>query len=280
MALTDDERAWYRNFPSTTACAVWQGGLLEITYVKQQKEFRMPGRRRTVSGFSPAARLRMLRTVATVQWERVKASLFITLTYPDSVCRRTSDERNRDRYQFLRSMERYLGKEVGALWRIEWQKRKSGALKGTTVPHVHLIVFGIGYIPYQKIREWWRAVLHVDGALATDVQKIKGGKMVARYVSKYCAKLPEERSLDNASYVNTHGRHWGIHRKDKIPFSERWVIPCLTKQDIQLAENAGCQVFRYFTREAGQGFSLLGDLAEKVGEELFLRMIDKESKLP
>jgi len=166
---------------------------------------------------------------------------------------------------------------MGALWRIEWKKRKTGKLEGTMAPHVHLIVFGIGYIPYAKVREWWRAALAVDGPLATDVQKIKGGKMVARYVSKYCAKMPDKCSLDNASYLNSLGRHWGIHRRDKIPFAERFVIPCLNASDIRLAENAGCMVFRYFTRETGQGFSLFGDLAEKVGEDLFERMIDREN---
>jgi len=206
------------------------------------------------------------------------ASLFITLTYPDEVAENTAPERNQHRYVFLRSMENYLGKKVGVLWRLEWKARKSGKRKGQVLPHVHLIVFGVSFLPYQEIRLWWRSALNVQGFVAINVQRIKGGKMVAKYVTKYCSKQMEGALLDNASYLNRLGRHWGIHRRERIPFCNRWVIPFLASDDIQLAENAGCQVFKYFTRNAGQGFSLLGPLAEKVGQELFARMLDKESR--
>jgi len=278
MPLLPLERERLRSTLGTKCHCVWTGELLEITYLPVNREYRLPGRRGAIKGFTPSARLRMMRTVASVNWERVKASLFITLTYPDEVAERTCSMRTQDRYVFFRSMENYLCKEVGALWRLEWKPRRSGANKGRLFPHVHLIVFGVGFLPWQDIRQWWRSALNVKGSLATDVQRIKGGKVVAKYVTKYCSKPMEVDSLDNASYSNKLGRHWGIHRRSLIPFCNRWVIPFLDGDDIQLAENAGCQVFKYFTRNAGQGFSLLGPLAEKVGQELFCRMLDKEKR--
>jgi len=278
MPLLPEERARLRSTLGTKCHCIWTGELLEVTYLPVDRGYRLPGRRGTIKGFTPSARLRMMRTVASINWERVNASLFITLTYPDEHANRTRQERNSDRYVFFRSMENYLERKVGALWRIEWKTRKSGTSVGKSVPHFHAIVFGVSFLAWQRIRAWWRAILKVRGALSTDVDRIRGGRMVAKYVTKYCSKPMENCSLDNASYLNRLGRHWGIHRRELIPFCNRWVIPFLDPHDVQLAENAGCQVFKYFTRNSGQGFSLFGHLAEKVGQELFARMLDKESR--
>lgn len=213
--------------------------------------------------------------VAQIAWTRVGKSLFITLTYPDECIGRTAEQRTMDRHRFLRDMENHLGKEIGVVWRVEWQARKSGKMKGTMVPHVHLIAFGCGFIHWKVIRKLWRAVLAVDGPLATDVQRIKGGRDVGKYVTKYCAKLPDKPSLDNASYLNTTGRHWGVHRKYLIPWSDRFVMKFLSPDEIKLCENAACMTFAYFTREVDQGFSLIGKLGKQVGEEILTRHIDK-----
>lgn len=268
MPLTGQERDSYRARFNKAAVAVIQGELLELTYVKGTKEFRLPGKRGKISGFTRSSRLRMLRTIAKVDWSRVGASLFITLTYPDSRRDRSSCERNRDRYLFLRSMENYLQRKVGCLWRLEWKARKSGKAKGSVVPHAHLIVFNCRFIPWREIRKWWRDALAVDGHLATDVRRIVGGKSVAMYVSKYCSKLPDATSLDYASYLNNPGRHWGINRRDLIPWCERWVVRLGEKRQIQLCENAACMTFPFFNRDVDQGFSLFGKKAVAVIAEI------------
>jgi hypothetical protein len=275
MPLTQAERASFRQRFNHLAVAVIQGELLEITYVTHDKAHRVPGRRGSVKGFSAAARLRMLRTISTVDWDQVGNSLFITLTYPDTRFDRTIQDRTRDRYLFFRDMENYLGKEFGALWRIEWKPRKTGKKKGTMVPHVHVIVFDVGFLPWQTIRNSWRRVLAVDGHLSTDVRRIRGGKSVAMYVSKYCSKpMDVNRSLDIASYLNT-GRHWGIHRRNLIPWADRVVNHHLTKQDIQLCENAAAMTFPYFVRDAREGFSLFGERARKVIYEILRLDVDE-----
>jgi len=274
MPLSSQEREKLRPLHGRKACAILTGDLLEITYIKDTKEKRLPGKRGEIAGFTPAARLRMLRTVATIEWRNVKESLFVTLTYPDQYVRATAHERNQDRHWFFRSIENYLDRKVGALWRLEWVPRKSGTLLGTMQAHVHLIVFGVRFIPYQEVNRAWRVALGAVGNVRTDVQKIRGGRDVAKYVSKYCSKKPESSSLVNTTYLNAPGRHWGMHRRTLIPFANRFLLSSLSAEEIRLAENAACMTFKFFTRGTDQGFSLFGPNGKKVGEEILLRHID------
>jgi len=274
MPLTDDERNRLRPLKGRKACAILTGDLLEVTYIKDHREFRLPGKRKEIQGFTPAARLRMMRTVAQINWNNVKPSLFITLTYPDNYLRATAHERNQDRHWFLRSMENYLEKKVGALWRLEWKPRRSGAKLGQWEAHVHLIVFDVKFYPWEELNRAWRVALGAVGYVRSDVKRIRGGRDVAKYVSKYCSKKPETSSLVNTSYLNAPGRHWGIHRRDLIPFADRFLMTDLSGDEIRLCENAACCTFKYFTRGTEQGFCLFGKNGKKVGEEILLRHID------
>jgi len=274
MPLTTNEREMRRPLKGRTACAILTGELLEITYIKDHREFRLPGKRGTVDGFTPSARLRMLRTVAKIDWRNVPPSVFVTLTYPDEYLRATAHERNQDRHWWFRSIENYLGKKVGALWRLEWVPRKTGIKKGQWEAHVHLIVFGVRFLPYQEANRAWRVALGAVGYVRTETKGIKNGQRdVAKYVSKYCSKRQND-SLVNTSYLNAPGRHWGIHRRGLIPFAERFVMTNLTGEEINLCENAACCTFKYFTRGTDQGFSLFGVNGKKIGEEILLRHID------
>lgn len=277
MALTTKERNHFRT-TTKRAHAVWQGELLEITYINPNKEYRKPGKRKPVTTFTKSARLRMLRTVASVEWDSFKKGVFITLTYPPGYEGRPLQKRNQDRYVFLRSMEKHLGRKVGALWRIEWEKRKSGRTAGQLCSHVHIIVFNCRFIDKEIVRDGWRRALNADGPLITWIDGISSGRKAARYVTKYCSKVPDASVLDDASYLNTVGRHWGMHRKELIPFAWRHHIPFLDDRSIQIAENLAAMTFRFFTRGTSVGFSIFGANAKKVGEEIFLRDIDKNEK--
>jgi len=274
MPLTPSEREHFK-MPEKRCHAVWTGDLLEVTYLNPHKQYRRPGKRGIVKGFTPAARLRMLRTVASICWDDMKRGVFITLTYPDEVATRTNKDRTRDKFLFLRYIENYLGKQIGALWRIEWEKRKSGTRTGQYTAHVHMLCFNCPFIPKEVVRTGWRSALGADGPLITWIDGMKDGRKAARYVSKYCAKAAEKSVLDNASYLNISGRHWGVHRRDLIPFAWRIHLPLLNDEDIALCENLASTVFAYFARGTGVGFSVFGTNAGKVGAELFQRMIDK-----
>jgi len=280
MALTPQERAIYKHATRKRPFAVWQGELLEITYCPHNETYRRPGRRQAIKGFTRTARLRMLRMIATINWGSVRHGLFITLTYPDEHAVRTLRERATDKYLFLRYIEKYLGKKLGVIWRLEWETRKSGKRKGQLIAHWHLIVFGARYIPKEEVRSFWRCVLRADGPVVTWVDGIANGKKLAKYVGKYCSKLPEASVLDDTTYLNSLGRHWGINRRELVPWSPRFLIPFLTEADVNLAENLACMTFRFFTRGAEQGFQIFGANALKVGEILFERMLDIENEPP
>ena len=178
-------------------------------------------KRGAIRGFSRASRLRMLSMVAQMDWKGITKGLFVTLTFPDEKWPNGVDQRNKYRYLFLRHMENYLGKQIGALWRIEWVARKSGRYRGKLLPHFHLVIPGIRYIPHRLVRMWWRQVLNHRGPLATDVRRLSSRKMHQVYIAKYCAKVDPSSSLDYAAYLNTPGRQWGVHRRQLLPFHQR-----------------------------------------------------------
>jgi hypothetical protein len=280
MPLTEQERSHFKNSKRKRAFAVWTGELLEITYSPGIQLNRRPGKRKEIKGFTRGARLRMLRMIASINWGNVRHGLFITLTYPDEHAVRTLRERSTDKYLFLRYIEKYLGKKLGVIWRLEWETRKSGKRKGQLIAHWHLIVFGARFIPKDIVKQFWSAVLRADGPVVTWVDGIQSGRKLARYVGKYCSKMPEASVLDDTTYLNTLGRHWGINRRELVPWFPRFLIPFLTDKDINLVENLACMTFKYFTRGTEQGFQVFGENALKVGEILFQRMLDIENEPP
>lgn len=275
MPLTDLERKHIRSRFNSAVAVVKTGELLEVTYVNSQPAPRRPGRRKGVTAFSPSARLRMLKRMACVHWESVGPSLFITLTYRDEDAITTKEQRTEHRSRLFRDMEKHLGKEIGALWRIEWQDRKSGKLMGTMVPHVHLIVFDCRWLPWDLLSKLWQGACRADGPPRVDVQRIRGQRDVAKYVAKYAAKVNPAHNLVIASYLNIQGRHWGIHRADLIPWCVRTWDLRYTPEEIALLENVAASKIPYFPKGTRSGFSLFGPIVKKVTDEIHARRIDK-----
>lgn len=210
----------------------------------------------------------MLKTVSRIAWQYLKAGLFVTLTFPDEVLPMDAYRRNQARYVFFRSLEAYLGRNVSALWRIEWPARKSGKFLGSCCPHFHLIIFSVPFIPYGKVRSWWRqAIGYGDGPLDTKVQSLSDKRHHAVYVAKYAAK-PPELYLDSLSKINIDGRHWGIHRRPEVPWCETVTYDGLNDQQIERLKQVGYDNFRWYGEYAELGFSAFGILGEKLRQEI------------
>ncbi len=278
MPLTSEMRSQLRSpFKDRVVC-IHTGKLLEITYVPARPKEVRPKKRGIVKGFTRSARLRMLKTVASIQWDKIRHALFITLTYPSGTEAYDLRARSTQKYLFLRHMEKYLQANVPTIWRIEWKIRRTGSEAGLLFPHFHLLACTSRFIPHRLVRAWWRDSLGCSGPLATDVRRVVKGEIAGKYVAKYCSKLPDASSLDNVSYRNNLGRHWGIHRRHLLPFYEPIIFCNLRPDEIQFAENAACMVLKDFTRGARTGFCLLGDLAEKVGQEIWHRQLDSKRR--
>ena len=219
---------------------------------------RPPHARGEIKGFTPAARFRLLKWIATVDWKSCPDSRFISLTYPDQHAEKTYAERSKEKYLFLRYLEGWAGKQVPALWRTEWVPRQSGRFKGYLIPHFHLLCFGAGFLPNETARGWWRKILHEDGPLDTDVRKAPKDASASYYVAKYAAKLLH---LDIASYHNKMsltGRQWGVTRRKQVPMHPVEVSRLFNKEEIEVAKAIGRESFSRYGEYGEGGFTMLG----------------------
>lgn len=244
-------------------CTV-QGDLIKVKGHLTDYEPQRGGRRGTIGTFSKAARKRMLEAVATIEWDTIRYGLFLTLTYPDSVLPRSADQRRDDRYVFFRSMENYLGRQFGALWRIEWKRRKRGARRGEVHPHLHAIIFGVRFFPYADLRKCWRARLGCKGALSTRVDSLATKSKHGVYIAKYAAKMPEESYLDNVAYCNIDGKHWGTHRRELIPREVPRVFNDLPPDVVERLRATAADTLPWYDTRYDAGFSIFGKLGERL----------------
>jgi hypothetical protein len=202
-----------------------------------------------------------MKTLNVIDWEKAGSVLFCTLTYPDEVFFEHQHERSIHRHLFVRYLEKHLKRKVAIIWRIEWMPRKSGSLVGLLVPHYHLLILGVGFVPHEKVREWWAKALQHDGPIATDIRKLTGVQAAIRYVAKYVAK---ELSLDIVPYLSNGielGRHWGILRKPLVPMCPVVCQRELTTAEVERARLQAANVLRHYDTVYGQGFVLLGNQA-------------------
>lgn len=253
---------------------VAQGALLRVKRTIFDKRKYRPAIRGECQGFSRQSRFRMLQTIARIDWLKAGSVKLITLTYPD-VCReRCYVDRSRDRYRFHRLLERALQCHVPILWRCEWKIRRSGQCSGELAPHFHFVVFTRAFVAHQIVRQLWRAVLRVDGPLATDVRR-REGPSAAMYVAKYAAKLDGVPSLDIGTYHNTiKGRAWGLLRAGSIPWapvrSLRHVSPAVVAKAHELAH----RLWHGHDRLWPGSFCVLNDRVPELFEALRLIGVD------
>jgi hypothetical protein len=261
LNLTPKQRlTWY---------ATSQGRLLEVRQALSYRMGPVLPPRSTITGMSPAARIRMLRSIARIDWSRVGPSLLVTLTYPDPLGDTTYADRRTNLYLFHRRIEKYMRRQVGVLWRTEWVPRKSGQHLGKMLPHVHLVVFDVRYIPYSLVREWWAGILGWDGPLATDVRRAGNGETAARYAAKYAAKqAAPSSSLDSAAYLNNlTGRLWGLKRRKVVPFAAKKSY-LLDDETAAYLRRIGSVMLRHYDARNGGSFTIFGDAAVKIGAEI------------
>lgn len=235
------------------------------------------GRRGAIHTFSRSSRLRMLKFTATINWRKAKKGLFVTLTIPDSCWPLAKQERMRALWAWFRSVETHLGREVSALWRIEWKKRQSGFNKDKFLPHFHLIVFGTAFINQAKVRQWWAAALHYVGPLATDVQRLDDKRHHAVYIAKYCAKLNDPSALDYVAYSRIDGRHWGYFRFKRLPRYDSWYFEDISLANVAKLREVAAKGLPWYDAAADAGFTLIGTLGEKLSRGILAMLLDTET---
>jgi hypothetical protein len=165
-----------------------------------------PKKRGKIRGFSRAARLRMLETMASINVARVRElPLFVTLTYPaewPEEWRVVKAHMDAFRKRLLRAYP-----AGAAIWKLERQSR--GA------PHVHMLIYGLQYLPHAWLAgEWYAIVGSGDAkhlAAGTQVKRVRSHRQAMYYASKYLGKQGD--TADNESW----GRRWGIWNARHMP---------------------------------------------------------------
>jgi len=259
------DKLQHEEIPWVRWSLVTQGQCTEVCATQRLPKKTTPPERKAIQQFSNASRLRLLRLVAKIDWEKSLPALFITLTTPDCVADSSPAERTDQREEFKRQIERYLGKPVGVLWRVEWKVRRSGKLKGKMIHHFHLIICNVSFIPWQVIRRAWAVAIKHNGILKTWVRRVYSPLQCAHYCAKYISKNP---SLDYHPYLcigQTIGRQWGLFRSWAIPRGVKQKVFHLWEDDIAFLKSIRRQKMPGFEMGDEQSFTLFGaDVAEGI----------------
>lgn len=242
-----------------------QGSCVEV--IRQLPLFLcpLPPTKKKVGPMSRQSRMNLLRFVNRIDWSKVSSTMFLTLTYPDSVYRESYAERSRDRFVFLRYMEAHLASKVASLWRVEWMPRRTGKFVGKMFPHFHLLLFDVFALEETLVRESWRKTIrHDDTYLSVKVKPVYGEMGAVKYISKYVSKAG---TLDIRAFHNSDfpfGRSWGVTRKHLIPLCPIAVLKKLSKEEVEFAKRYAEETFPQYDAETGGGFTLLSPIAAEM----------------
>ena len=178
------------------------------------------GIRGDITRFSYSSRRRMLSRMGELKKD--SPSLFVTLTFPDTFEGEASPEMWR--VYFRRFVERMRRRypEVGYLWRLEVEPRKSGKNKGVFMPHYHMLLMSNEKMSMNSLENfmsqaWYESVRsgderHLDKGVY--IRKPKNFRHCLGYVSKAMGRVGRD-----AGY--TGFRWWGIINSALLPWARK-----------------------------------------------------------
>lgn len=200
-----------------------RGQLCEVTRHGYRSQRPSHSQRGAVSGFSRRSRSRLLKLCASLDADRARAGLFVTLTYPSTWPSDAPDWKTH-----LDSFGKRLSRRcanVSAVWKLEFQKR--GA------PHFHLLVLGVPYIAASWLASAWYEIVKSGQpehlVAGTQVDRVRRARSVIAYAAKYLGKVQTTNTGDCV------GRYWGIVGRKQLP---------IHTVEQRLTRRAGCAVVR------------------------------------
>lgn len=266
-----------------------------------------------VSEFSAKSRKRMLETMACLDNDRLRAVVFVTLTYPDDAPP-FAEQTSVHLKNFLKRLKRRFP-EASAIWRREWEDRKSGDHVGQMYPHFHFLFFNLPFVHHAEVNAHWREVLGYTGYLRTEIKMVRSWRQAFSYVAKYMAKTPqppeaavgdarsgerrrrpqaapeaggcslvyipyraaeEEQEQDTATpaFVPT-GRHWGVFNRSFLPLAKRRTKR-ISFADAELLKEEATQIWDGVNQDATLGFTLFSNDAVGLYDWMLLREQERE----
>lgn len=171
-----------------------------------------PSKRGEITGFSADSRRRLRKKLHAV--ERDAGGLFITLTYHED--HPAPGECKRQLEVFWKRLQRRFP-DISSIWKMEPQERG--------VPHFHLMIFGIDFIPVQWLSKQWNDVVgdtdtHRKSGVELEPFVNQNGKLqgyMAKYMGKEYDTWPGVEEGDEWAEM---GRWWGCLNRDQIPYAE------------------------------------------------------------
>lgn len=156
-----------------------------------------------------------MQRTATIKRRALKASIFMTLTYPAD----WPDDPQVWK-SHLNTFSIYLKRaypRVSGFWRMEPQDR--GA------PHFHLILFGQRFIPHEWTAATWNRIVAPGDldhlAAGTETRRSRSMRQAVAYVSKYAAKITDQPFVTSSGEpLYNVGRHWGIIGRGSLPIAD------------------------------------------------------------
>jgi len=210
------------------------------------------GIRGRITRFSPASRKRMIEFMASIRSS--SAMLFVTLTYDDDSYLRAIGKVKNQLENLRKRFERKYP-TWRAFWRVETKTRKSGMLKGTPVPHFHMIVFTDRSYDEDEIgiqAKWFaswgiEAWSQITGSTnphnrvyGFHVEPVRSRRHAYHYVAKYLSKTDDE--------LSGVGRRWG--RIGNFDTSPSQTI-CLDEEEIIIIR----RLIKRWLKNRNRGFS-------------------------
>ena len=175
------------------AFLISQGNLLKVKVQHIAPTQQIVALRGNVSGFSAQSRKRMIDLLVRINFE--KAGL--TLTYPDRNGPPDYKIYERDRQTFQKRMKRKFP-DCSAIWRREYESRKTGEFTGDIFPHYHYMFFGLPFFDHEELNLLWQEVIDYYQYVRTEIKGLANHRQAMFYLTKYMSK-PEIFSGSAAS---------------------------------------------------------------------------------
>jgi hypothetical protein len=177
----------------------------------------------------------------------------------------------------MRKIENYTGKKVSGLWRTEWLPRLTGKHVGIPMPHFHLILFTVRFIPYAVVNKFWRDSLGGVLICRTDIRRLANEKQHGYYVAKYAAKVPDKVLLSVSHIAAIDGQHWGYLRAKNLPrATQEYFLEVPWETAAKLREIAA-ENLPWYDKETDKGFCLLTRFGRELARKFLQTLLDSEA---
>jgi hypothetical protein len=208
------------------------------------------GKRGVVSGFSRGSRKRLIEKALRLRTD--KKLLFVTLTYKELV---SPKQVKRDLDVFVKRLLRRFP-ILSGLWRFGVE---SSGLRDYN-PHLHLLLFGLSWLPVEWLEREWSEVTGCAGGFVWI--ELVGWRRVLAYVAKYVARVEYQDSLDFITYLTGDswvGRFWGVFNRSCLPFSDVFTVSLGVGSWFWRLKRCGRKVWAGVNGHRYRGFTLFCD---------------------